>query len=198
MEEIDVNLIYKIPEFPYPMELELIQIFPECRQIIPLKIREWTFIKDKIMNEDILPILKKIYAIKDEFSRWFWKEALKCFLPKFYMQAIANLKRLERLKLLASNAKYNNKAKDFQRRKIIAKEIPILSLYSFQKLRRVGRRYTALCPFHKEKIPSLVIYPDNHFRCFGCGAKGDAIDFVKLLKSCSFTDAVTQMAGVLK
>ena len=41
-----------------------------------------------------------------------------------------------------------------------------------------GRRNSVRCPFHSEKTPSLVIYPDNSFHCYGCGANGQgAIDF---------------------
>ena len=51
------------------------------------------------------------------------------------------------------------------------------------------------CPFHQEKTPSFVIYPDNSFHCFGCGANGDSIDFMKSLKGCSFGEAVAQLSG---
>ena len=195
---LDEELIFEAPEFQIPSELELVKIFPECKEIIGQKIKEWTEIKDKIMAKDILPILKKINAIEDKFSRWFWLQVLKGMLPALYVQAITNIERLKRLKLLTSSVTYNHKAQDFERRKIFAKETPLLSLYSFQKLRRTGIRHTALCPFHNEKTPSFVIYPDNHFKCFGCGAKGDVIDFVKLLKDCNFKEAVIQMAGVEK
>lgn len=44
---------------------------------------------------------------------------------------------------------------------------------------RGGRRIHVRCPFHNDKTPSLVIYPDNSYHCFGCGARGKgAIDFV--------------------
>ncbi len=194
--DLEADLTWEIPDFVMPTELELIKIFPECREIIPEKIKEWVEIRDKILAAEVAPILRKIAALKDEFSRWFWKEAVKiCLLPVPYRQAEANLKRLARLKLLASDEKYNSAAQDLERRRILAKQTPILSLYSFKKLRRVGSRQTALCPFHNDKTPSFMIYPDNTFHCFGCGAAGDAIDFVKQLKGCSFADAVTQMAG---
>ena len=52
----------------------------------------------------------------------------------------------------------------------------------YVKLRRTGRTMTGLCPFHNEKTPSFVVYPDTQsFYCFGCGAAGDVI--VKQLAS---------------
>lgn len=57
-------------------------------------------------------------------------------------------------------------------------------------LRQCGAgRFRGRCPFHNEKTPSFVVYPDG-FHCFGCGAHGDAIDFVKRLHGLSFPDAL--------
>lgn len=45
-----------------------------------------------------------------------------------------------------------------------------------------GRRVSIRCPFHNEKTPSCVIFPDNGFKCFGCGVHGQgAIDFTMKL-----------------
>ena len=50
----------------------------------------------------------------------------------------------------------------------------------YVQLRRRGRTATGLCPFHNEKTPSFVVYPDTQsFYCFGCGAAGDVINFVR-------------------
>ena len=47
-------------------------------------------------------------------------------------------------------------------------------------LRKVGRRYQGLCPFHQEKTPSFSVNPElGLYYCFGCGARGDAISFVR-------------------
>ena len=44
------------------------------------------------------------------------------------------------------------------------------------RLRKVGGRYTGLCPFHQEKTPSFSVSPDRGtYHCFGCGVGGDAI-----------------------
>lgn len=63
---------------------------------------------------------------------------------------------------------------------------------------RLARRGTAVkgcCPFHQEKTPSFHVYEkDGHYHCFGCGAHGDAIDFVRLTQNISFADAVVSLA----
>lgn len=178
-------------------DTELLRVFPEAKDILNAKIKDWNRIKGKVFCKEVQPALKIISKAKDEFSLWFFKEAYKlCYLPERYKLALANLERLKRLKLIATKPKYASKVEDRQRNKLIAKEAPILNLYSFQKLRKVGSRYQALCPFHSDTAPSFVIYPDNSFHCFGCQANGDAIDFVKLLKDCNYNEAVGELAGV--
>ena len=57
---------------------------------------------------------------------------------------------------------------------------------SYVQLKRKGRLYGGLCPFHSEKTPSFYVYPDTQsFYCFGCGAGGDAISFGR--RNCSST-----------
>ncbi|WP_241503884.1 CHC2 zinc finger domain-containing protein [Ferruginivarius sediminum] len=64
------------------------------------------------------------------------------------------------------------------------------------KLRRHGRRYWGLCPFHAEKTPSFSVMPDKGFYyCFGCGAGGDAIAFVRAIEGLSFSEAVERLTG---
>lgn len=56
---------------------------------------------------------------------------------------------------------------------------------------RGSRTPTALCPFHSEKTPSFVIYRDTQsYYCFGCGAGGDAITFVKNIERLDYVEAV--------
>ncbi|MEW5949850.1 MAG: CHC2 zinc finger domain-containing protein [Thermodesulfobacteriota bacterium] len=61
------------------------------------------------------------------------------------------------------------------------------------KLRRSGRYWIGRCPFHADKTPSFTVR-ENHFRCYGCGAHGDALDFIRALKGFSFKDAATTWA----
>ncbi len=62
-------------------------------------------------------------------------------------------------------------------------------------LKRAGRLYKCNCPFHSEKTPSCVIYPDNgSFYCFGCGAGGSVITFISKIESLDFSEAVKFLA----
>jgi DNA primase len=62
-------------------------------------------------------------------------------------------------------------------------------------LKRVGRRWTGLCPFHTEKSPSFSVNAEEGFYyCFGCQASGDAITFVRATEHLDFVDAVRFLA----
>jgi len=62
-------------------------------------------------------------------------------------------------------------------------------------LKRNGKGFFGLCPFHKDTNPSLSVNPaTNLWQCFGCGAGGDAIRFVELFDKISFPQAVKQLA----
>lgn len=67
-------------------------------------------------------------------------------------------------------------------------------------LKRRGKTLTGLCPFHNEKTPSFTVYPDTRsFYCFGCGAGGDVITFVRRIENLDYIEAVksvAQMAGM--
>lgn len=62
-------------------------------------------------------------------------------------------------------------------------------------LKKAGRRYKGLCPFHKEKTPSFTVDPDSGlYYCFGCGAGGDAIKFFMEQSGDDFPAAIEALA----
>ena len=62
-------------------------------------------------------------------------------------------------------------------------------------LKKAGRNYKGLCPFHKEKTPSFIVSADKQiFTCFGCGASGDVIAFVEKYYNLDFRGAVEMLA----
>ena len=63
------------------------------------------------------------------------------------------------------------------------------------RLKKAGANYKACCPFHDEKTPSFNVRPDKGFyHCFGCGAHGDAISFLREFDGLGFTEAVEELA----
>jgi len=65
----------------------------------------------------------------------------------------------------------------------------------YAELKRAGRDYVCLCPFHSEKTPSCHIYTDSSsFYCFGCGAGGDIITFTMLTENLDYISAVRLLA----
>ncbi len=64
------------------------------------------------------------------------------------------------------------------------------------KLRKSGKNYSGLCPFHQEKSPSFSVEPDKQFYyCFGCGAGGNALGFLMNYESLDFPQAVAALAA---
>lgn len=62
-------------------------------------------------------------------------------------------------------------------------------------LKKTGRYYKGLCPFHQEKTPSFHVDPERGlFHCFGCGKGGDIFDFVMLTANLTFTEAARELA----
>jgi len=66
----------------------------------------------------------------------------------------------------------------------------------FTVLKKAGRNFKALCPFHNEKTPSFVVNPDKQiFHCFGCGVGGNAVGFLMRQEHLEFPEAVRFLAN---
>ncbi|MCX7661473.1 MAG: CHC2 zinc finger domain-containing protein [Candidatus Omnitrophica bacterium] len=198
----DLGCFKEIPPQYYQHNLtdkELIKTFfsssQEAKELFLEKIKEWQEVERNIFKE-IKPILLKIREVKDDFSRWFWREVLKVLVSDRLAEAVNHIQRLKRLILIAEDKpknKINNLIQDLE----TAKNTPILNVAdSFLRLRKTGKAYSALCPFHTEKHPSFYIYPEtNSFYCFGCKKGGDVIRFVELALGYSFKEAVNYLKG---
>lgn len=67
-------------------------------------------------------------------------------------------------------------------------------IHTLLGIQYTGRRQTIRCPFHNDHEPSLVLYPDNSYHCFPCGAHGrNAIDFVMGINGGDFKDACAEL-----
>ena len=67
---------------------------------------------------------------------------------------------------------------------------------NYTALKKAGRNFKALCPFHNEKTPSFVVNPDKQiFHCFGCGAGGNVVGFLMRQELMEFPEAVRFLAN---
>src|ERR1700684_174881 len=66
---------------------------------------------------------------------------------------------------------------------------------SVPSLKKRGRRFLGLCPFHKEKTPSFNVNPDSGvYHCFGCKESGDVLTFLQRAEGYTFSEAVRVLA----
>ena len=66
---------------------------------------------------------------------------------------------------------------------------------NYVELKRSGATYSCRCPFHSERTPSFHVYPNTQsYYCFGCGAGGDAITFIRTIENLDYIEAVRFLA----
>lgn len=69
----------------------------------------------------------------------------------------------------------------------------------YATVKRSGNHHTCCCPFHQERTPSMHLYDDGHYHCFGCGAHGDVITLIREKEHLDFLDALellSRRAGI--
>ncbi|MFA5925602.1 MAG: CHC2 zinc finger domain-containing protein [Parcubacteria group bacterium] len=181
---------YQPPKF---RDKELLEIFPEAREIIPEKIGEWKI--ELRMNEQIIEdCLASIYGqATDDFSIWFSEEAAKTFLMPPIMEAEKHILRLKRMLSIFSPS--GKRLERWQDKMEIARQYPIYEIASGNlTLKQSGDKFLSLCPFHDEKHASFFIFTKtNTFHCFGCQEHGDVIKLTMYLHGINFKEAVRML-----
>ena len=184
---------------PKYTDSQLLEIFPEAKDIIPEKIFEWETQKDEIIEV----IKSKLVLIqgetKDENSRIFWREWVKACEGQELFEVEKQITRLKRLQWITKPKKSINRIGNYVTEEDIqqALQVPIESLVGNDRaIRRSGRNLACLCPLHQEKHSSFFIYLDsNTCWCFGCNQGGNSINLVRLQYQYSFPDAVKFLIG---
>jgi len=185
-----MNMKYQPPKYS---DREVLETFPEAKEIIPEKIKEWEEILEN-EKDDLKDCLISIYNQKlDAFSTWFGEQVAKLFLMPPLLEANGHILRLKRM---MSVFKPNGKRPDHWQEKVEkARQYPIAELArSKLELRQAGRNFVSLCPFHNEKHASFYVYTGtNTFCCFGCQEKGDVIKLTMHLYGIDFKEAVQML-----
>ena len=81
----------------------------------------------------------------------------------------------------------------------IKNQLDIVDVISrYVVLKKTGRNFQGLCPFHNEKTPSFVVTPDKQiFKCFGCGEGGDVLTFLMKINNQTFAEVIEEQAANL-
>jgi hypothetical protein len=170
---------------------QLHKIFPEAQDIIDYKINELTRKYTELSNKMLLEKkLCNIHQSKDDndITRWFCKFMIdnkyqfKLQDIDYYIHCLRrNSLRRDTDGIITEQMIEN------------AKQIPIESLINCD-IKRSHKKLKILCPFHKEKTASLIIYLENNsFYCFGCSIGGDNIHFYMHYNNCGFKTAVLEL-----
>lgn len=185
-----MSIKYQPPKYS---DKELLEIFPEAKEMIPEKIKEWErkLKKDKRKLKDCLIY---IYRQKiDEFSYWFFEKVTRFYLMPPILEADRNILRLKRmLSIFKPNGK---KMEHWQEKVEKARQYPIYEMAKYKLLLNPsGDKFSSLCPFHDEKHASFFVYTEiNTFCCFGCQEKGDVIKLTMHLYGINFKEAVEML-----
>ncbi len=84
---------------------------------------------------------------------------------------------------------------DEVKREVLSRVDLVALIGAVTTLKKLGSSWKGLCPFHSEKTPSFHVHPAKGFYyCFGCGAKGDAITFVRETERLEFVEAIAYLA----
>lgn len=160
---------------------QIVDAFPEeCETILPREIRK--------LKKELKFYLKIIDGICEEYpddiERKIMISLVRCYMPFVETYVYDHLMEIKKVYDLTKKIKIDV---DIDKARIK----PIQDLYSFEKVKKNGKRINCLCPFHHEKTPSFVIYlKSNSYYCFGCGVGGDSINFMMKIKGCEFLEAV--------
>lgn len=173
---------------PKLTDKELLAIFPEAKEIVPIKIKEYEEEKEEIIDT----IKKQLILIKnktsDELSRYFWRQWVKATEGAELLKTEKQIIRLKRLLFVSSGKVSKNSLTEEEIQMALNK--PIENLIN-KPMKKSGNKLVGLCPFHEEKHSSFYIYTEtNSYYCFGCNQGGNSINFIRLLYGFSFREAV--------
>ena len=175
---------------PRLSEAEWLEIFPEAVDIIPTKIAEWSDRRRELerLLDGKIKLSKK--NAQNEFDFWFCCEWFRLTILDEIFEAEKQIRRLKNLLPTGKTGSPATRLSDSLIEK--ARLVPVVNIaMQSLNLRKRGKNYFSLCPFHTEKTPSFCIYPEtNSFVCFGCNQSGDVITYVMLINNFNFKEAV--------
>lgn len=179
---------------PKLTDKELLQTFPGTKTIIKEKIAEWQE-KREVVAEIAKKKLTIVYEkVTSDTGRWFWRTWIKLNEGSELAAIDRHIQRLKRL-LVADKPVGPGRITDDDIQRAL--QAPIIDIAGQQlRLRKSGKNFVSLCPFHNEKSPSCFFYTEtNSFYCYGCGAGGNVINYTQKINGAAFPEVVRQLVG---
>lgn len=141
--------------------------------------------------------IKMVFEIVPEEKQWFYLLLEQHFFSEYFVIGAWIRYWLNIWSNITKNYTapiyFQSKFSDIDIQK--AKEFPIENLYK-EQLRKSGKRFVGLCPFHEERTPSFFIFENNNWYCFGaCSNGGDSINFLMKQENIGFVEAVRRLNG---
>lgn len=204
----DIKTLEEIDEKAIAYEKEATEEY--YRKILPESRRQEAGFAKEIMDSDLgdeLRRQRKQY-LEEEILRLNrerekidldWAESERNDVPWFLRQAVYELRKPKvieaRIRRLSLEKTFLEHPEEIKQGMITQAEIARALMTPFQNLITFNRAGFALCPFHKESRPSFHLMKFcNRAYCFGCGWKGNVIDFVMATRNLSFPDAVRSLS----
>lgn len=180
---MESELIALEEKYTRPLTMgEILEAFPnECQEFIPKRVKK--------LHKELQPYFDFLIKVKsssesDEFKTFWCKVCKEIYMPKGKTEEFAKFKIMQRMMCKTTRGLSNA---DIQR----AKDVSIWDLFSPEK----RKKNVCCCPFHDDSTASFSVR-GNRFLCFGCGAKGDSIDFYMKTNKVPFYQAVRELAGL--
>jgi len=171
-----------------PKGQEWLEIFPEGRGYIErnlMRYRAWRGWLEK-QKVELLKLLAERGFSEDLEEFFLFLIALYVDIPLLWVN-----KEIRRLEGYLPKKIIHNSSEKFLDAEEIKSKVDIVEVVSdYVELRKVGKTYMGRCPFHDDRHPSFAVYSDGYYRCFGCGASGDVIDFIMQIRGCDFKEAL--------
>ena len=177
-------------------DVQWLEVFPEAKTILIRKLtRDAACLKKEIAWLDRIE-KDMLYRIKRDVhyeNQWFWNEIVRMQITKPKEKLIQHYRRLLMFLSMIKNPTKQENFISMQEQILRAKAVPIDRFFPGEFIKK-GNKMWELCPFHAEKTPSFVYFPEvNKFHCFSCGENGDVIDFVQKLFGLSFNEALKKL-----
>jgi hypothetical protein len=176
-------------QLPALSDKELLEVFPQARQIVPALIEELGQQKNSLLDAIINLNASVNNESEDESYRYFWKSWLITPVRDELKLVDQKLTRLRRLLRVIEGRPLPKGALE-PSLILAAKQVPLEALLE-QPFKRTGQMLVGLCPFQEERTPSFYIYTNtNRCWCFGCNQGGNTVDTYMKLHDCNFKEAV--------